>query len=156
MANANEISRLHGALLLRCSLQSLLSFLCTVDELEKLRKLRLLAGSEALKVPLRKSALRQLRLKSEERTRGRRLGLRRSAGRSRHCRDRPPPALVPRPRDHGRAGRADIRGGQHLSGYVRTESVSAEFSTAASEPWLRLENFLSKPRSPVRKPDVIR
>ena len=25
-----------------------------------------------------------------------------------------------------------------LSGYVRTESVSAEFSTAASEPWLRL------------------
>ena len=25
-----------------------------------------------------------------------------------------------------------------LSGYVRPESVSAEFSTTASEPWLRL------------------
>ena len=32
----------------------------------------------------------------------------------------------------GRAGRADIRGGQTPSGSVRTESVSAEFSTTAS------------------------
>ena len=36
--------------------------------------------------------------------------------------------------DAGRAGRADIRGVNTLSGYVGTESVSAEFSTTASEP----------------------
>ena len=41
-------------------------------------------------------------------------------------------------RQIGRAGRADIRGVNTLSGYVRRESVSAEFSTTASEPWLRL------------------
>ena len=34
---------------------------------------------------------------------------------------------------------AQIFGGVNtLSGYVGTESVSAEFSTTASEPWLRL------------------
>ena len=48
-----------------------------------------------------------------------------------------PRVLLPAAREVAQV--AQIFGGVNtLSGSVRTESVSAEFSTAASEPWLRL------------------